>query len=192
MMFKARELRLLADYEHLRALAADSGGALTIETAQGRPPDQYVLVYRCRSIERLIGERPVLRDLHRVRIKLPANYPAPSAPPVVDMLTPIFHPHVYANLSVCMGSWETTEYLEDFALRLGALLQYDRRYMNIKDPANEEAMYWVSRNLALLPTDNRTFVSELNREKQDEAAGQGEERLWHEWLDIDPEQERHA
>jgi ubiquitin-protein ligase len=188
-MSKARELRLLADYEHLRALTEGSGGTITIESVQGRPPDQYVLVYRCRSIERLNGEKPVFRDLHRVRIKLPANYPAPSAPPVVDMLTPIYHPHVYPNRSVCMGSWETTEYLEDFALRMGALLQYDRRYLNVKDPANEEAMYWVSRNLVLLPTDDRTFVSAAKTMPTE--AGP-EERLWHEWLDLDPEQERHA
>jgi ubiquitin-protein ligase len=190
-MSRARDLRLLADYEHLRALAEGSGGTLTIESAQGRPPDQYVLVYRCRSIEKLIGEKPVYRDLHRVRIKLPANYPAPSAPPVVDLLTPIFHPHVFANLSVCMGSWETTEYLEDFALRLGALLQYDRRYLNIKDPANEQAMYWVSRNLALLPTDNRTFSSEPASQETADVEGENQ-RLWHEWLDLDPEQERYA
>ena len=43
------------------------------------------------------GERKV-----GVRVKLPTKYPSPSAPPVVEMLTLIFHPHVYPNLTVCM------------------------------------------------------------------------------------------
>lgn len=187
----ARDMRLQADYEHLRALAANSGGALNIESALGRPPDQYVLLYRCRGIERLVGEKPVYRDMHRVRIKLPAHYPAPSAPPVVEMLTPIYHPHVFPNLAVCMGSWQTTEYLEEFALRLGALLQYDRRYLNIKDPANEQAMYWVSRNLALLPTDTRDFAGGV-AQAEEMPVEDDNQRLWHEWLDLDPEQERHV
>jgi hypothetical protein len=75
------------------------------------------------------------------------------------MLTPIFHPHVYPNRSVCMGSWETTEFLDLFALRLGALLQYDRRYLDVRDPANEEAVQWAYKNLLLLPTDTCTFAA---------------------------------
>jgi hypothetical protein len=95
-----------------------------------------------------------------------------------------------------MGSWESTEYLEDFALRLGALLQFDRRYLNIKDPANEQAMYWVSRNLSLLPTDTRSFVAGNKGTGVGMGEGQSMEdenqRLWHEWLDLDPEQQGHV
>ena len=156
-MTAARDLRLQADYEQVRELAANSGGRLVIESTKGRPPDEYVLTYHCRSIEALKDGKPVYRDFNRVRIKLPARYPAPAAAPVAELQTPIFNPHVYVNRVVCMGSWQTTEYLEDLVLRLGAMLQFDRRYMDILDPANEQAMFWVTKNLLLLPTDTITF-----------------------------------
>ncbi len=156
-MANARDLRLEADYAGLLALAKGSGGTLVIDSMKGRPPDEYLLTFRCRSIERLRDSKPVYRHFHRVQIRLPARYPAPVAPPQVRMLTPIFHPHVFPNLEVCMGSWQTSEYLEDFVLRLGALIQYDRSYMNVRDPANEEAVDWARKNLLLLPTDTCTF-----------------------------------
>ena len=159
-MANARDLRLQSDYQHLRALARGSGGTLAIESVKGRPIDQYVLVYRCRGIERLEKGRPVYRELHRVSIRLPSKYPAPIAPPVVQLLTPLYHPHVYKNLVVCMGNWQTSEFLDQFALRLGALLQFEREYLAIKDPANEEAVEWAKKNRLLFPTDNCTFVND--------------------------------
>lgn len=157
-MPNARDLRLQADYEQVRALARRSEGRLTLDSARGRPPDEYVLTYHCRTIEALRDGKPVYRNMSRVRIKLPARYPLPSAAPVCELQTPVFNPHVYANRVVCMGSWQTSEYLEDVVLRLGAMLQFDRRYMSVLDPANEQAMYWVTQNLLLLPTDDITFL----------------------------------
>src|SRR5436309_316303 len=108
-MANARDLRLQSDYEHLLALAEGSGGTLAIESTQGRPPDYYILLFTCRSIECLKDGRPFYRDQHRVEIKLPSKYPAPFAAPTVKMLTPLWHPHVYQNLIVCMGDWQTSE-----------------------------------------------------------------------------------
>lgn len=156
-MANARDLRLQSDCRHLRALALGSGGTLAIESVKGVPADQYVLIYRCRGIERLEHGRPVYRDLHRVSIRLPSKYPAPIAPPRVQLLTPLYHPHVYKNLVVCMGSWQTSEFLDQFALRLGALLQFEREYLAIQDPANEEAVEWAKKNRLLFPTDTCTF-----------------------------------
>ena len=56
------------------------------------------------------------------------------------------------------ADWQTSEYLEDIVLRIGAMMQFDRRYMNVKDPANEQAMYWVTQNLLILPSDNISFL----------------------------------
>ena len=156
-MRNARDLRLQSDHVHLRSLAAGSGGTLLVERTKGDPPDQYVLVYKCRTIERLENRKPVYRSLNRVEIKLPARYPAPFDAPRVRMLTPIWHPHVYVNLVVCMGDWTTSEYLDAFALRLGALLQFEKEFFDMRDPANEEAIDWARRNLLLFPTDTCTF-----------------------------------
>jgi ubiquitin-protein ligase len=156
-MRNARDLRLQSDYSHVRSLDINSCGTLVIEQAKGDPPDQYVLVYNCRTIERLENGKPVYRYSNRVEIKLPARYPAPFDAPKVRMLTPLWHPHVYKNLVVCMGDWTTSEYLDAFALRLGALLQFEKEFFDIRDPANEEAIDWARRNLLLFPTDTCTF-----------------------------------
>ncbi|HLJ56088.1 MAG TPA: ubiquitin-conjugating enzyme E2 [Chthonomonadaceae bacterium] len=159
-MRSARDLRLQSDYVSLRSLARGSGGTLTIEQAKGQPPDYYVLEYRCRTIERLERSKPVYRYQNRVEVRLPARYPAPYDAPRVRMLTPIWHPHVYKNSAVCMGEWKTSEYLDAFALRLGALLQFEREFFDMHDPANEEAIEWARKNLILFPTDTRTFRSD--------------------------------
>jgi ubiquitin-protein ligase len=156
-MANAREIRLSSDYTHLQALARESGGTLIIDSVKGDPPTEYVLTYRCRGIEAIKDGHPVYRTTHKVRIRLPSRYPSPAAPPQVEVLTPLFHPHVYPNRTVCLGVWQTSEFLDELALRLGAMLQFDRRCLNIKDPANEEAVAWAQKNLLLLPTDNRAF-----------------------------------
>ena len=178
-MLSARHLRLQADYDGVLALSKGSDARLVIEETRGRPTDEYVIVYRCRSIERIDDGKPIYRDLHRVKIVLPAKYPAPTSPPRVSMLTPLFHPHVYRNMEVCMGSWKTSEYLEEFLIRLGALIQYDRRFLNVHDPANEEAVYWAKSNLILLPTDHQTFGNEAPVEQISP-----EIELPQDWLDI--------
>ena len=138
-------------------MAANSMGRLRIDSARGNPPDHYLLTFRCRGVERLREGRPVISEIHRVEIRLPARYPAPSAPPRVRFLTPIYHPHVYPNREVCIGTWRTTDFLEDFVARLGAMIQYDRRYLDPRDPANEEAIEWAKKNLILFPLDAQTF-----------------------------------
>lgn len=160
-MPSARDMRLQSDYESLQKLARESGGTLIIDSTRGTPPTEYLLTYRCRGIESIgEGGRPVYRTVHKARIKLPAKYPAPFAPPLVEMTTPLFHPHVYPNRTVCLGVWQTSEYLDELALRLGAMLQFDRRCLNIQDPANEQAVEWAQKNLLLLPTDNCTFYGD--------------------------------
>lgn len=153
----ARDLRLRSDFESVQTLVKQSRGALDIESAVGRPPDHYVIIYRCRSIEKLNEGKPVYSNMHRVRIWLPARYPLPSAPPRLEMITPLYNPHVYPNSQVCLGKWETSEYLDELVARVGALIQLDRRILNLRDPANPEAMEWVRKNFLLLPTDTKIF-----------------------------------
>lgn len=163
-MDNARDIRLQSDYQHLSALAENSGGTLVLESFRGRPPDEYVLVYNCRSVEALQNGKPVYRYQHRLKIRLPARYPIPSAPPQVEMLTPLFHPHVYPNHTVCLGHWQTSEFLDELALRLGSMLQYERHVLSIRDPANPEAVGWAQRNLILFPTDTCTFAGDTLKE----------------------------
>lgn len=151
-----RTRRLHADLQMVQSLVSNSGGTLTIERVSGNPPEGYVMVYRCRGIERIDGGRPVYRDIHRVQIELGASYPAQQ--PRAIMLTPIFHPHVFPNSVVCLGSrWTLAEYLDSLILRIGAIIQYDPQYFDFNSPANSSAATWARQNMRSFPVGTCSF-----------------------------------
>jgi hypothetical protein len=152
-----RDRRLGADFEKVQALTRNSGGSLRIEVAAGRPPDAYVLMFRCRGIAgRTTTGKAQYRDVHTVEITLPAAYPAQA--PYVRFREPMFHPHVFAGTNVvCIGGWTISEQLDQLVLSLGALIQYDPQYINFDSPANRVALDWVRGNMELFPLDSTTF-----------------------------------
>ena len=188
-MGRAREMRLEEDAKQLRNLVNSSNGTIQIVSFRGVPPQEYQLLFRCRGIAGIVNDRPVYSDIHRVKIRLPLKYPAPSGPPHVTLLTSLFHPHVYTNGEVCIGDWETSEFLEEFVLRLGGLFQFDRRYLNVKDPANDAANHWAQKNLRLLPTDSVDFTtgiranySEVDDAKDSEDPDEPKPYIWTEMI----------
>src|SRR5579864_5252892 len=91
-MTSVRQRRLQSDYERLNALVA-AQSMLSIESARGNPPETYVIVFRRRSIAELRGNVPVFCGRQRMKIEMPTDYPA--VPPLVTVLAPMFHPHVW-------------------------------------------------------------------------------------------------
>lgn len=157
MLEDARTRRLKADLEKLRALEARSGGALAIESTSGTPPSSFIVRLRCRGIERVVGDKPVLRDEHRLEIKVAAAYPL--AAPYVRLLTPIFHPHVFENNQVCLGSrWVVGEGLDNLVVRLGAILRGAPEYFDFNSPANGAAADWYEEHPDLFPLQGDPFA----------------------------------
>jgi ubiquitin-protein ligase len=161
-MQSVRDRRLESDWEKVNQLAQHSGGTIRIVSTSGRPPHSYVITFRCRGIERVNQHRPVFRDEHTLRIQFPAAYPSPAGRPVVSFVTPIFHPHVFPNQNVCLGSTLVGEYLDSLVLRLGALIQCDPKYFDFNSPANREAAEWARQNLSLFPLGHCSFVEKEN------------------------------
>jgi ubiquitin-protein ligase len=155
-----REARLRADFRMVSELVSQSGGTIRIEETTGNPPEIYVLGYRCTGIERLNANNPVYRSDHRVRIELPANYPGHK--PLVAMLTPIFHPHIWENNIVCIGQWKINEYLDRLVLRIGAIIQYDPQYFDFGSPANHTAASWAQVHKRLFPVGTCNFTKPAN------------------------------
>lgn len=146
-----RQRRLQADYERLVKLVSVQP-RLVIEATYGTPPEKYILAFRGRTIAELRGTVPVYCDRQRVKIEMPAEYPAVA--PLVTVFGAIFHPHVWQkNNVVCLGSWNITESLDNFALRLYSLLQYHPEQLNWRSVANQEAAEWARRNQHLFPLD---------------------------------------
>lgn len=151
------------DCERLKALVAQSDATLGIESQSGTPPDNYVLVFHCRSIARLNGDVPVFAESHRLKFTFPAEYP--GTPPKITVLTPIFHPHVFqSNNTFClldhrksMRFYLVNEYLDKLVLRIGAMLQYDPSYIEVASPANGGARDWFVQNRRRLPLGRVSF-----------------------------------
>lgn len=154
----ARSRRLKVDLEKLQALAARSGGALVIVSTAGTPPSRFVLRLNCMGVEKAEADKPAVRQEHRLEIKVPAAYPL--AAPYVRLLTPVFHPHVFENGQVCLGSrWVVGEGLDNLVVRLAAILRGDPDYFDFESAANGKAADWFENHLDLFPLQADPFAS---------------------------------
>ena len=152
----AHTRRLRSDFGKIQALLERAGQVLALESSTGDPPARYVLRYRCKSLERIEDGQAIWRSEHRVAIQIPSGYPL--EPPAVRMLTPIYHPHVFASGNVCLGSrWLVGEGLDNLVVRIGAILRFEPAYLDFKSPANLEAAHWASAHLAEFPLEPDTM-----------------------------------
>ncbi len=141
-----------ADYEKVRQLSSRTKGKIVLEKTRGNPPYRYEIDFKIRSIVGLSFGRPKWGVHHRAEIMLSSSYPLTE--PAANMLTPVFHPHVFPSLKICMGrKWVPTEYLDDFVLRIGNILCFSPEYIDPASPANRDALSWIKKNVHLIPTD---------------------------------------
>lgn len=154
-MSTIRLRRLSADYQKLTALL-DHHPRLTLLTADGDPPERYVVEYRIRGL-RQVGEE--LREIrrHEVEIVLPRDYPRVA--PQCRMLTPVFHPNI-APHAICVGDhWSAGEPIWGLVLRIGEMLAWQS--YNVKSPLNGEAARWAELHRDELPLDPVSLLVDL-------------------------------
>lgn len=131
------------DIAHVRALAAASDARVGIVAlpVPGRP--RFVLDLRVTTpgSARYPAER---RETSRVAIDLAPRHP--FAPPAATVLTPVFHPHVFASGLVCVGAkWVPGEGMDLYVKRLMRLLAFDPLLLNPQSVANGAAQQWLAR-----------------------------------------------
>ncbi len=86
----------------------------------------------------------------RFQIQLPARYP--FAPPTASVASPVWHPNVFANGTICLGSrWQATEGLDLFATRVARLLCFDPLLVNLNSVAHQGAAQWYRQTQAAHP-----------------------------------------
>jgi ubiquitin-protein ligase len=86
-----------------------------------------------------------------IEIQLPLRYP--FAAPTAKMLSPLWHPNVFANGNICLGSqWQPTEGLDLFVTRIVKLLIYDPLLVNLRSMAHADAGRWYAQALKQHPT----------------------------------------
>jgi len=152
MSFNIREARLKNEYERVKALVERSD-LIHLVSADGNPPDRYLIRFTCRGVEGVRDNRPDFRENHEVSIYLHAEYPLKQ--PQLKWLTPIFHPNIHVTGAVCIGAWWPAKTLDELLLTLGEMIQY--KNYDPKDPMNSKAALWAQRNGNLFPVDDRVL-----------------------------------
>lgn len=171
-----RVRRLQADYASLRELAERSS-IITIETAEGNPPERYVIQIHCKGVERIDRSgKPTYAHSHRLEIQLHNHYP--SRKPLLMMLSKMFHPNISNRGTVCIGSEGDHGYapsmkLADLVLRIIEMVRYEN--IGFTSPFNLEAKRWAQKNMHLFPLDDKQIVTEsaLDIVILDESLGDG-------------------
>jgi len=164
-MTTSRAIRLQHDFIAMQAMNCD---VLRWEAGDNRkPPEVYVVEYRLRG---MIGPESFC-DVHTVVIKLLAEYP--NKPPVAKFISRpvLFHPHVFENGSVCVGGYSPEEGLAAFCLRIARYIQFQPCIINIKSPANLQALAWFHEHCDQLPVDNTPLPELPDRPNRPRGSG---------------------
>lgn len=141
-----RITRLVSDLREVENLCEDNEDLDFEANDEYAPSDYIIYMYYETFIERpLLGQRPATSDEHKISIKMPADYP--TAPPLVQWMTPIFHPNIHPQERVvCLGKLQD-QYVPTMGLgklisMLIEIVQW--RNFGIKSPYNPEAAAWAS------------------------------------------------
>ncbi len=144
-----RGRRLKTDMEKLTQLAQRCS-VIELELGQRgeyQIPESYVIGFRGPSFERTVNPfeyRVSIRDHHQVRLSLGPQYP--RLMPGLQWLTPIFHPNIAPNGSVCLGGysthWAPRLMLDQLCEMLWDMLVF--RNFNLDSPYNREAAGWIN------------------------------------------------
>ncbi len=86
-------------------------------------------------------------------IILPADYPLKM--PGFSIKPPVFNPNVFSNGDICTGGkWLPSNTLDLETIRVLKILFYYPEVINLKSPANNEAVEWYSKNIQKFPLIN--------------------------------------
>jgi ubiquitin-protein ligase len=119
---RIRAKRLRVEHERLVRLCAQNE-LIDLEKADNDPPDRYIVRFNCRGVCQVSFDRPKYGEFHRVSLVLTASYPVTQ--PLIEWLTPIFHPNIRADgQAVCIGSWYPGRTLDQLIVFLGEMVQY--------------------------------------------------------------------
>jgi ribosomal protein S27E len=140
---------------------------LRLLAKNGEPLSELTIELVCRTVgSPKYPSDPVERT--RARIHLPERYP--KAEPLVDILSPIFHPNVWPAGRICFGpKWLITEGLDLLVNRIAKIVVFDPALLNVSSPANPSAALWyrtaVVQMSSLFPTDTLSFLQSSSRKE---------------------------
>jgi Ubiquitin-conjugating enzyme len=144
------QLRRTQDQQLLLNLIARSNGALTARGNLETQSDRITLVLALPTVASIHYPSDVQASC-MIEIHLPLRYP--FAPPSAKVLSPQWHPNVWPNGNICLGTrWQATEGLDLFVARIVKLLIYDPLLVNLQSMAHSDAGLWYSQALKNYPS----------------------------------------
>lgn len=150
MLPNPRDERLANEYRLLSEFVGWKKN-IVIELIEGNPPDYYVVAFSSCGIVRLEGDSPIYSNEHRIEITLPAEFPGHG--PILNWLTPIFHPNFYDDGNVCISTWAPGRTLVAVCHQLDDMIAYRNfdPHDDIGNAPNKDAAEWVLKHLDLIP-----------------------------------------
>jgi Ubiquitin-conjugating enzyme len=146
------QLRRKADIDLVNQLLRRAGGLVQLAAPFDANSSQLHL--RCALLSNANNEYPASKTATttiELVIQFPARYPFEA--PVVKIKHRHFHPNVFENGTVCLGSkWLASESLDLFITRVLRLLTYDPWLVNLGSPANGPAANWYRQTQTAYPT----------------------------------------
>jgi ubiquitin-protein ligase len=144
-MSSASQLRRVQDRELLLKLITRSEGGLKAKGNLDPQSDRITLETSLPTVANIHYPSSIQASC-AIEIQLPMRYP--FAAPTAKVLSAQWHPNVWPNGNICLGTrWQATEGLDLFVARIVKLLIYDPLLVNLQSMANSEAGNWYRQTL---------------------------------------------
>lgn len=153
--------RLQSDLKAMQQLQADS--SILHFSSHGELPEAYTIWFLGRGLMRGENNGPImLQERHEVHVRLGAGYPRMM--PEIRWKSPIFHPNISGNGSVCLGGygtyWVPSLTLDELCHMLWDMVRYEN--YDETSPYNREAALWTKTQAEhRLPLDPRPLRDRL-------------------------------
>jgi ubiquitin-protein ligase len=153
--------RLQSDLKAMQQLQSES--SILHFTSHGDLPEAYTIWFLGRGMRRHENSGPIeLQERHEVSIRLGAGYPRMM--PEIRWKSPIFHPNISGNGSVCLGGygtyWVPSLTLDELCHMLWDMIRYEN--YDETSPYNREAALWAKTQSQFeLPLDERPLRDRL-------------------------------
>jgi ubiquitin-protein ligase len=153
--------RLQSDLKAMQQLQSES--SILHFTAHGDLPEAYTIWFLGRGLMRGENNGPIeIQERHEVHVRLGAGYPRMM--PEIRWKSPIFHPNISGNGSVCLGGygtyWVPSLTLDELCHMLWDMVRYEN--YDETSPYNREAALWTKTQAEhRLPLDARPLRDRL-------------------------------